>query len=255
MDSLTHFFSSVIVGSVFATLQKRERRNGITTITFGVIGGIAPDIDSLSDLPFVKYMNDNPSIYQNPELKTVSLPWFSHHHFFHSLVGGIFISVLFVSLFFFLSRHFLDRDDKKPSIKSTMIYLFSMLCSYFIHLVFDFITPPGIAGGMMLLWPLSKLFGGTGNVWWFHNYDIILILLVSSLVCIFVVFKERQHRFRKMIPILSVTIVLLTIQIHRRDFVYNPTKGAEFSDCERHAIDFQRHTFGHQIIDVFYRRN
>ncbi len=59
-----------------------------------------------------------------------------------------------------------------------------------------------------------------------------------------IVFGIQRLALMKTMIVFALTIGAVWYQIEQRNFEFNPTKGAEFSECERRSMDFQKNILG-----------
>lgn len=249
MDILTHTLSGMVVGVTVAALMKGPARAKVSVVVAGVVGGFLPDIDAVSlwskfDTTFGKFFDLTvlgKNIYSGKY-------WYSHHGFMHSLLaGGIFASV--IALFLLLGRRFLNF------VNGTFLMVGVFFCGYIVHLLEDIVTPGSTWGGVRLFFPSEKYVGGFGNVWWWNNYDIFIIVL-SVLVINMCLLMAGRFVINKLVQVLPVFIFILgsifiIIQINSRtfDFSYSGYT-AKYGEYEKKSQDIQKEILGVKLYSL-----
>ncbi|MBI9062204.1 MAG: hypothetical protein JEZ14_09455 [Marinilabiliaceae bacterium] len=83
------------------------------------------------------------------------------------------------------------------------------------------ITPACVWGGVNFFWPFDIYIGGTGQIWWWNNYDLFLIVVgVVVLNTLVLLFKKRQLVNYLSTSIFVLGIFLTMYQVNSRDFDY-----------------------------------
>jgi hypothetical protein len=227
MDILTHTVTGLAIGSLVVNLLPSHQpvKRNLSILLFGMLGGAFPDIDAISlwsgfDAHFGKWFaHSGKEIYSGHW-------WYSHHGFFHSVVAAVLTGLLLSWLIYAVRRIF--RREKTfynfwKTYHRPIFYTF--LFAAFAHLLCDCVTPASTWGGVRMWAPLPVYTGGWGDVWWWNNYDIFLIVtacffvnLVWMGVC---AWSKRQSGT---IPVLFAvaTIVFMSVQMHDRqtDYAY-----------------------------------
>ena len=124
----------------------------------------------------------------------------------------------------------------------------AFILAYWTHLIEDLPTPDGPWGGIRLFFPSSVYVGGTGQIWWWNNYDIFLLCL-SLLASNFLIHFLVPHR-KKWRPSVSVFVTLtiafcVVYQITHRpyDFSYNGD-GVNYEFLEAKSLEIQEKILG-----------
>ena len=222
MDILTHAISGLAVGTVVVGVSKRKMPENLKIIGFSGLGGILPDIDVISlwsrfDGTFGKLFG---LIYSGREIYSMKF-WYSHHGFFHSIVAGLLFTFCIGLIFYLLKK---QKNGFLSELKNNLPLLTGFFLGFLIHLIQDMPTPSSSWGGVRLFFPFETYIGGTGEIWWWNNYDIFLImlgvLLTNSLVL------TIQHLFKLEIGKMTVFfffvgVILCFIQIKNRKYDFN----------------------------------
>jgi membrane-bound metal-dependent hydrolase YbcI (DUF457 family) len=223
LDIITHTFSGLLFGTVVASNSKVVPIKKVLIIASGGFGGCLPDLDVISlwsgfDDSFGNLFSLSLSGH---EIYFGKL-WYSHHGFFHSLAGIAFF------IFSFIIIRYSTLSDKNNYSKYNVPALISFGTGYVIHLFEDMPTPGGSWGGVNFFWPSSKWIGGTGQIWWWNNYDIFLIVTCALLINILLLtFQNRSKSFRLIsISVFVGATFLVVSQIMRRPINFN-NKGPE----------------------------
>ena len=115
---------------------------------------------------------------------------------------------------------------------------------FLIHLFEDMPTPKGSWGGVRLFFPFKTYVGGSGDIWWWNNYDIFLIVLTVLLMnCIVLAFQNiLKLKIRKMtVLFFFMGTVVCFIQIKSRKFDFN---GNTYQQCEKKSKEIQQNVLG-----------
>jgi inner membrane protein len=259
MDIITHTLSGVAVSTVVASISKKKIWEKGLILLCGGVGGILPDIDAMSLWSrfdhtigkFFQLSHKGPDIY-------FSNYWYSHHNFTHSLMGGLIITFCFFSLFFFPVMLFSKEKYSKNVFKYGGVYWIAMFFGYVMHLLGDLPTPACTWGGIKLLWPLTEPVGGTGQIWWWNNYDIFLITLGCCAINIglIVFYHLMKKTYIKYTPVFICIVSFIAIlhQIDQRNvsFAYSGyTK--RWDEYEKKSLGIQKKILGEKMYNIMRR--
>ncbi len=253
MDLLTHILSGVAAGTVVAGFSYKSRRNRVATIAFGGFGGLFPDFDVISmwsgfDTTFGRMFNLS---HTGREIFSMQL-WYSHHGFLHSAIGS-FVVAAFIGLIIYLFRDRLRALSLKGYGRSLLWHkkiLIAFIAGFIIHTVEDMPTPGGGWEGVNFLWPIKTYTGGTGDIWWWNNYDIFLIVVGVLLINTLLLFSRKIFRVdlnRYVLLVFTVGLLLGVHQIKTRDYDFNSAKGRV---CEIKSKEIQKEILGERIYSM-----
>lgn len=234
MDLLTHTLSGIAVGSAIGI-----RTKSFKPFVIGAIGGALPDIDAISlwskfdgtigswcalsssghDIYFGKY-------------------WYSHHAFMHSLAAACLFGFLLYAI-----SHFFYKS------KNAAAYGLAMFCGFTMHLLGDMPTPGSTWDGIALLWPSAHYAGGSGDVWWWNNYDVFLItlLVVAVNTCLYIINKYLLSKSTYKVALLFfvAAFCLAFYQIKTRNYDFDYTGfSTDFGVKEQKSLEIQRNILG-----------
>ncbi|MEM7658083.1 MAG: metal-dependent hydrolase [Bacteroidota bacterium] len=243
MDILTHICSGLAVATVVASLVRcRPLQKGVILFA-GALGGAFPDIDAVSlwsgfDGTIGTWFgleHSGSEIYS-------STFWYSHHVFFHSILGALLVSSLIWALAGWIYWKPLRQS---PRYWCGMQYLgpysYSFFFGYLLHLMGDLPTPEGSWGGIALFYPLKAFFGGWGATWWWNNYDIFLILFSCVLVNVLIMVVQQRlwEKQLKWLPLLVFvgSLTLIGQQLNRRQVDFNQHS---YQEKERISLEIQQ---------------
>lgn len=260
MDILTHALSGATVATCVSTFVKTTPLRKVKIILTGTIGGMLPDIDAISmwsrfDATFGKLfgLSDTGKVVYSSKF------WYSHHAFFHSLSASIILGILFI-LCIYLIRKSLKKTDKHFAgfMKDHAIYFITFVLGFWAHLAGDLPTPASAWGGIALWWPGENYTGGYGKIWWWNNYDIFLLIICCIIINLTVpVFKVLRNKSKIINSIiLSLTFILILIQINSRqyDYAYTKSTAATYAEMERNSKKEQERILGkhlYKLMDKF----
>jgi inner membrane protein len=253
MDIITHALSGVALSTVWAAFSEKPIWKKGIIICCGAIGGIFPDIDAISlwskfdqiVKPFFHLTQTGREIYFGNY-------WYSHHNFMHSLFSAFLFTMIMALLFYCWERYGTKNLQLKRMILQKSTYLAAFFGGYVMHLFGDLPTPGHTWGGIKLLWPSHIPFGGTGQIWWWNNYDLFLLIIGCCTINIgFIVVSHIYKRpVIKLLPALLffVTFGMVLYQIQHRpvNFAYNGyTK--HFDEYEQKSLTIQKAILGKQL--------
>jgi len=256
MDIITHTLSGIAISTIVASLSKKEiwEKGGI--VLCGGIGGILPDIDAMSLWSrfdstvgtFFHLSHKGRDIY-------FSNYWYSHHNFFHSLVGGLII-ISFLLALFSLPVIVCSKNNKIKSVfKQIEVYWIALFLGYMMHLLGDLPTPSCSWGGINLFWPLPKAIGGTGHIWWWNNYDIFLIIggCCAINMVMTVVYNLLKKPFIRYLPLFICLVSFISVlhQIEQRNECFAYTGYTKrYDDYERNSLEIQQKILGNKLYSI-----
>lgn len=250
MDILTHTLSGIAIGTVIASFDDFGWRNKLNILLFSAIAGALPDIDAISlwskfDVTIGNFFNLDVSgkvIYS-------SKYWYSHHGFFHSLFAALFMTSLLYMIFCSKRKH-----GKENKVNKNNLIPVGFFSGYFIHLLEDMPTPSSTWGGVNFFWPSKSYIGGTGDIWWWNNYDIFLIVVAVIFVNVLL------HLVRKVVKIniKSLTIGVFVIgfslalfQIKTRDFDFSYDGYSKtYQQFEKKSKAVQKEILGEKLYGI-----
>jgi hypothetical protein len=133
-------------------------------------------------------------------------------------------------------------------------YTIAFALAYLLHLAGDLISPSGIWGGMALFFPAKQYVGGWGLVWWWNNYDLLVILLlciVFNLAMTFGLPMRSEASQRPPVFMFCLALLWISLQVSRRETDFN---GQNFVTNETLSHEFQESVLGapvyHQMRKV-----
>lgn len=259
MDILIHTCSGAAIGSVAASYCNKGFSNKLKVIILSTFAGALPDLDAISlwsgfDIyiqPFFNLSNKGVEIYFDKR-------WYSHHAFMHSIFAGLFATIGLCCLIFFFRRTL--KRGKNGLIESTFkskIVLVSFFSSYIIHLLEDMPTPASYWGGVNLFWPSSSYLGGTGQIWWWNNYDIFLIVLFVFAIntILHILNNVFTINVKKLTPIiLGLGFSLAIYQINSRDYEFAYSgHTARFQEFEDKSKKVQKKILGDKLYHIMVK--
>lgn len=260
MDILTHALSGVAIGTVIAGIAHSSIKQQIGYIAIGGFGAILPDIDAISlwsrfDASFGKLLG---LAHRGKDIYSAKF-WYSHHGFMHSIVACIAISILFCLLLHLIKTRFQPKELKlfPTRLFNNKYYLLSFGLGFLLHLLGDLPTPSSSWGGINIFWPSKQYLGGTGEIWWWNNYDIFLIIsgiIISNLIVLLVGKLQKRNIFKLTLTIFLLGFTLTFFQIKTRpcNFAYadHTTKYDQF---EQESKNVQKQILGNKLYKLMLR--
>jgi inner membrane protein len=264
MDILTHILSGVAIGSVVSSFSEKGFMDRVGLYAVTGFAAALPDIDAISlwskfDNLIGRYLDLN---HSGKEIYFSKL-WYSHHGFLHSLLAIILIILILGSLSYLIKSRCRNFSLKAlfQNFKKIQLYLISFLLGFIIHLLEDMPTPASFWGGIDFLWPSKYYIGGTGDIWWWNNYDIFLVAFSIILINTIVLTTNRILKIdtRKItIVIILIGITLVFFQIKTRGFDFSYTGyTSKFDNYEAKSKEIQRQILGdkmYRLMDSFDKK-
>lgn len=233
-------------GSCFA-LYARNRKEKAGIVLLSGLGGALPDIDAIS-----LWSRFDPTVgrwfalSQPGKVIYSETYWYSHHGFMHSLVAALVFACIIGVIMFLLAK-------KKPDGKYNKLLLGGFTAGFIMHLLGDMVTPAGSWGGIRLFFPSSVYVGGTGNVWWWNNYDVFLIttgVLFVNLILLALSSSTKDSLRKAGLFVFIIGFVAATVQIKTRPFDFNRKS---FEACEERSKTIQQDILGTKLYGMMAR--
>lgn len=255
MDILTHTLSGVAVGTVVASFDTSGIKNKAKIILISGFAGALPDLDAIS--MWSGFDNTIGSFFDLPakgrEIYSAKY-WYSHHAFLHSAFAAFIIAFLW-SLFFFL-KDFIVKKKKGylNSLRENYLLLIGFFFGFIIHLLEDMPTPSSSWGGVNFFWPSQSYIGGTGDIWWWNNYDIFLIVLTVIITNIFVLLLQKfismaANKITVMVFILGLAAAFYQIKTRGFDFAYSGHT-SKYQEYEIKSKEIQKEILGERVYSI-----
>ncbi|WP_295935889.1 metal-dependent hydrolase [uncultured Alistipes sp.] len=250
MDILTHTLSGLAVGTVVAGFSKKGVVGKTAIITAAGIGGALPDVDAVSlwsgfDATIGRFFHlSHPgSVIYSGKF------WYSHHGFFHSLFAAVLFAAVAAVIGYLISGR--RSGGFRSYVTAQWAVLTGFVSGFVFHLLEDMPTPASVWGGVRFLWPSDSYIGGTGDIWWWNNYDLFLIAVGVFLIGVLLLLAKRFIRFG--VKYIIATIFLLgcglgLVQINSRDCDYAYTgHTGRYQEFEAASKKQQREILGDNL--------
>ena len=222
MDILSHTITGIAVGAGVGNFVKPPASRGVF-ILICALGGAFPDIDAISLWSkFDSTLGSWLHLTHTGEQIYCGKFWYSHHGFFHSLLA----MALFGSLFCWIPFLKNKIAKKKVVLKVHTMWALTFFLAGTFHLLEDMPTPDNIWGGVRLFFPFEVYIGGWNYIWWWNNYDLFLIILLTATLAIILLYIPHSFRFKKITTsgILCIGIGMYCFQVHQRPvFIFDST--------------------------------
>jgi inner membrane protein len=260
MDILTHIISGLAVGTVVSGFSKNGLKENLKLICFSGFGGAFPDFDAISlwsgfDKTFGRLFglsNAGKTIY-------FSKFWYSHHGFFHSVCASLLLALCIGLGFYAIQKLFIGKKNVSiaDSFKGHSLLLFGFIAGYMMHLFEDMPTPSCVWDGVRILWPLKIHTGGTGDIWWWNNYDIFIIATGVLIINVLILILKRVIRVnieKLTIVVFIIGFMLCVIQIKSRGYNFNYTgQTVNFQQYEQKSKDIQKRILGDKLYNLMVK--
>jgi membrane-bound metal-dependent hydrolase YbcI (DUF457 family) len=250
MDILTHTLSGIAIGTVLSSYSDKSIKSKLNIFLISGIGAALPDLDAISlwshfDSTIGGVLRLN---HKGSEIYS-SRFWYSHHGFMHSIFAGILFTLLTCFVIYFLKKQRLS-----PALK---LLLSGLFCGYIIHLLEDLPAPGSVWGGINLLWPAKSYQGGTGEIWWWNNYDLTLIFFIVISINFLIITSERYHKFKSFklttaIFIFGLILCIIQIKSRKVDFNYS-SNTSKYNELELKSKEIQKRILGEKIYGFMFQ--
>lgn len=255
MDILTHTLSGLAIGTVVAGFSGRGQNNRKKIVLASGFAGALPDLDAISlwsgfDSTIGEWFNLS---HSGKEIYSATF-WYSHHAFLHSLLAGFLLAGLLSFMIFLVGSRLRDFNINSfvSSVRKNRLMLLGFILGFSLHLLEDMPTPSSTWGGVNFFWPFSSYIGGTGNIWWWNNYDIFLIVLGVLMLnlILFAVKRVKDFDLRKFVTgVFVVGFTLALIQIYSRDYDFSYSGHTiRYQEFEKKSKEVQREIIGEKAF-------
>lgn len=254
MDIISHTLSGVAVGTVVATISNGSFKEKGLIILAGGFGGALPDFDAISLWSkFDSTIGSILNLEHSGKQIYFGKFWYSHHAAFHSILAPVILICLSIIAGTIFKRRFWTSKVKANVLKKRYV-LFAFFFGYLIHLLEDMPTPSSVWGGVNLFFPGSSYVGGFGKIWWWNNYDLVLIILgvISLNLLINLIPKiPQQLKVKGTIGVFSFGLILSLVQINTRttDFSYTGHT-TNYNQLEAESKLIQREILGDKLFEI-----
>ena len=255
MDILTHTLSGVAIATVSSAFVQTTPLRKAKILAVGALGGFWPDIDAVSmwskfDATFGQWF-DLP--YTGRQIYGMKL-WYSHHAFFHSLPASFLFGFLLFMLIYLFWRIFSNKDKRlsfKVFSRRHIIYPVTFVLGYWMHLMGDLPTPSSVWGVIALFWPLDESVGGRGDIWWWNNYDIFLLVVLCIVINLFVpvasgYLRSRKREFTVECFALILSVIIVQCVLREHDYSYTGST-ARYAEMEENSKKEQQRILGKRL--------
>ncbi|BDD05309.1 metal-dependent hydrolase [Aureibacter tunicatorum] len=251
MDILSHAFSGIACGTVIASYGKNNWKEKASIILAGGLGGAIPDIDAVSmwskfDQTIGKALGltaSGKSIY-------VGKFWYSHHGFTHSILASILFTLFFLAIISFFKKHSIENTRRNSWMA------LSFLSGMLVHAIEDMPTPWGAWGGVRLFFPNEMYIGGFGNIWWWNNYDLFLIICAVIFINISIIsLPIRVQNLKRFACSLTFMLGLAfgARQITTRPVNFNElNKTQNYMQLEKKSKEIQKEILGKKVYNIMH---
>lgn len=252
MDLLINLLFGILSGTVVAAWNMSRPAQLWKLILIGILGAWFPSIDELSLWPrFDEIIGQGLGLTEKGTEIYFGLHWYSHNAFFHSLFSMLLFSVLIALLAGLIYRYIMRGGSTcGVCLRYCSIYALTFAFGYLLHLFGDLVAPGGPWEGIRLFFPFEVYVGGWGFTWWWNNYDLALILFISSLLnVIFIYVIPPLKKGMRQLPggVLMLSMVLISIQLGKRDFDFNKEG---YTVREKASKHIQLHMLGEPLFNT-----
>ncbi|WP_430814141.1 metal-dependent hydrolase [Carboxylicivirga sp. RSCT41] len=260
MDILTHTLSGVAIGTVVSAFADAGIKQRFSIVLLSGFAAALPDVDAIS--LWSGFDSTIGTLFNLPHSGShiyFAKYWYSHHAFLHSAVAAIMFTVLIGIMAYLIDSSLkgFRKMSVAASIQKNRLLLLGSFLSFILHLVEDMPTPASTWGGVDLLWPSGSYIGGTGDIWWWNNYDIFLIVVAVivinlTLLLLGKVISFDIRKFTVGVFILGFSFAFLQIKTRDFDFAYTGHT-AQYDQYEAKSKQIQRELLGDRIYELMER--
>lgn len=257
MDILTHILSGVAIGTVVSSFVTSGFTSRLKVVLISGFAAALPDLDAISLWSgFDSTIGDLFNLPVSGADIYWAKYWYSHHAFLHSAFSAVLIAS-FLGLIIYMSDKVRGVGFCRSVYKNRLL-LIAFVLGFFIHLIEDMPTPASTWGGVNLLWPSESYVGGTGDIWWWNNYDVFLIVICVIIINLILPLLRRFVRFDLRLFTIAVFVlgaVSATVQIKTRDFDFSYTgHTSRYQEFEDKSKQIQQEILGdrlYQMMEAF----
>ena len=242
MDIISHSLTGLAIGTVCAHFSSSTWSKKCMILFTSTLGGALPDLDAISLWSgFDSTLGDLLNLEATGRQIYYGQYWYSHHAALHSLIAPFVIIILAM----LLTRIYSKITRIPPhSVSNNLHIKLGFALAFIFHLLEDMPTPAGVWGGVNLFFPSSQYIGGFGKIWWWNNYDLILIILSVVIINLFLFLIPRRYgqlRSRLSLGILCMGIYFYLVQINSRPFNFNYSgRLSKAQNFESQSLTIQR---------------
>lgn len=259
MDILTHILSGAAAGTLAAGLSGSRRTGKLLIVGIGGIAGALPDLDVISlwsgfDDTLGRWFR---LAHSGQEIYFGKL-WYSHHAFMHSLAAPLFILALAVTSGWLFKAVFnqSDRSSWWKYTRKRQWLMVGFLSAYLIHLFEDMPTPSSVWGGVAFFWPSETYIGGTGDIWWWNNYDIFLIVagvftLNTCILLVSAIPKKTANRILIAVFLSGFSLAIYQVKTRGYDFGYSGHT-TRYEEFEARSHQLQQEILGDKVYRLMH---
>lgn len=254
MDIISHSLSGVAVGTVVAAVSKVKPRHKLLMVLIGGLGGALPDIDALSlGSKFDATLGALFGLNHSGREIYFGKFWYSHHGALHSLVAPLLLILIYLGSYLLRQRSSGWRELKN-FWRRKRYYLASFYGGFLVHLLEDMPTPASVWGGVRFFFPSEQYIGGWGKIWWWNNYDLVLLIIgVILLNGLLNFLPSKLYRIKAFgaMGAFSIGVLLFIVQINSRpvDFSYQ-NHAVDYPAKEQASKDIQREILGDKLYSI-----
>lgn len=257
MDILTHTLSGIAIGTVVSSFSKEKLIHRLKIVLISGFAGALPDIDVISlwsqfDTTIGAFFHLD---IQGRNIYSAKY-WYSHHAFMHSLFASIFFAILFNFILYGIYSIFKKQNAYNflNFITKNKLVSIGFILGFTIHLIEDMPTPASTWGGVNFLWPSKSYIGGTGDIWWWNNYDIFLIVVCVIILNMFFMLINRFIKFdvRKtnvLVFVLGFILIFYQIKTRNFDFAYSGYS-KNYQKFEKKSKELQKNILGKTLYSL-----
>lgn len=115
-------------------------------------------------------------------------------------------------------------------------------------------TPASVWGGVNLFFPSSNYIGGFGDIWWWNNYDLVLIIMSVIVLNLLINMVSRYYykiKVKVSLIVFFLGLLLFIVQIKTRptDFSYTGHT-LDYDQFETESKLIQKELLGEELFNV-----
>lgn len=254
MDIISHTLTGVAVGTVFATISNSSWKSKGVIILAGGFGGALPDFDAISLWSkFDSIIGSSIGLSNSGKEIYFGKFWYSHHAAFHSILAPIILIIISIITNSIKKKNF-NLPKIIEQVKTRKFSLLAFFFGFIFHLFEDMPTPASVWGGVNLFYPSSNYVGGFGNIWWWNNYDLVLIIFSVIVLNLLINIIPKYYYIIKMrtsvaVFLLGLSLFLFQINTRTVDFAYTGHT-IDYDKFESQSKLIQKDILGEKLYEI-----
>lgn len=251
MDIISHSLTGIAVGTLMASFSKKKAKQKAAIIFIGGLGGALPDLDAISLWSgFDASIGSFFGLEHSGKQIYFGKFWYSHHAALHSLIAPILLVLLSIIISLVLRRN-IGLPVLFNQVRRRILPILAFFFGFLFHLFEDMPTPASVWGGVNFFFPSDQYIGGFGKIWWWNNYDLVLIIVSIILLNSLINLAPNTYRALKIkgasfIFLLGFLLSIYQINSRSIDFSYTG-HSTDYNKFEKQSKLIQKEILGESL--------